>query len=174
MAELVAIPLEVDQVTNVRAQFVAAHGEAAWTFRMRGGSLLVPAAMEATIRAIDPDDASTATKARLLAFAADKRWRVETGGITVGGVPLSTDDRSKLMITGARIKADNDPDFTTPWVAADGSVSTVNAATIIAISDAVLAHVAACFAAYDGIKADIEAGSITTAAEIDAAGWPQG
>ncbi len=111
-------------------------------------------------------------KAHLIAYAADKRWRVETGGITVGGVLIATDDRSKLMITGARIKADNDPAFVTPWVASDGSVSSIDAATVIAISDAVLSHVAACFVAYDEIKGDIEAGTITTTAEIDAADWP--
>jgi hypothetical protein len=78
------------------------------------------------------------------------------------------------MITGARIKADNDPTFTTKWVGADGTRTTLNAATIIAISDAVLAHVDACFDRFDALAAQIEVAADPTAlAAIDIeAGWP--
>lgn len=105
----------------------------------------------------------------LARYAEDKRWRLETGGIVVGGVSIATDDRSKQMIIGARIAADADPDWTTQWIAADGSVHPIDAATIIAISDAVQAHVNACFVTYAGVKADIDSGVITTTADIDAA-----
>jgi len=110
-------------------------------------------------------------KEALADYAAATRWQVETGGIVVGGIGVATDDRSKLMITGARIKADADPDFTTRWKTAAG-FATIDAATVIAISDAVLAHVDACFAAEAAVLAAIEAGDITTTAEIDAADWP--
>lgn len=112
------------------------------------------------------------TTEQLAAYAADKRWRVETGGISVGGMAVATDDRSKIMIIGARVKANSDPDFTTEWKTAAGFV-TIDAATIIAISDAVQAHVAACFAAEAAVLAEIEGGTITETAEIDAADWPQ-
>jgi len=112
------------------------------------------------------------TKEQLAAYAADKRWRVETAGIMVGGVPVATDDRSKIMIIGARVKANSDPDFTTEWKTPAGFV-TIDAATITAISDAVQAHVAACFAAEAAILAEIEGETITETAEIDAADWPQ-
>ena len=115
---------------------------------------------------------SAALKVALLAYAADKRWRVETGDIVVGSVPVATDDRSKIMIIGARVKADADANFTTEWKTPAG-FQTIDAATIIAISNAVLAHVDACFAAEATVLAEIEAGAITTTAEIDAAGWPQ-
>lgn len=105
----------------------------------------------------------------LTAYAADRRWRKENGGIVVGGVPIATDDRSKQMIIGARLAADADPDWTTQWVGADGSVHPVNAAAMIAISDAVQAHVNACFVTYAAVKTDIDAGTITTTEEIDAA-----
>ncbi|ABE63170.1 hypothetical protein Nham_2379 [Nitrobacter hamburgensis X14] len=105
----------------------------------------------------------------LLAYAADARWRREVGGITVAGVSVATDDRSKQMIIGARIAADADSNWSTSWVAADGSIVPVNATTIIAISDAVQAHVNDCFTAYALVKADIDSGEITTIAEIDAA-----
>lgn len=111
-------------------------------------------------------------KEQLSTYAADKRWQVETGGITVAGVPVATDDRSKIMIIGARVKADADPAFTTPWIGADGSINVINAATAIVISDEVLAHVAACFEEFKSVLAGIEAGTITASAEIDAANWP--
>lgn len=105
----------------------------------------------------------------LTAYAANARWVKETSGITVGGVAVATDDRSKQMVMGARIAADADGNFTTQWVASDGSISTLTAPQIIAISDAVLAHVAACFAKYADVKPQIDGGTITTPAQIDAA-----
>ena len=42
-----------------------------------------------------------ALKAALRAYAADKRWRVEVGGITINGVSVPTDDRAKLLLFGA-------------------------------------------------------------------------
>lgn len=107
----------------------------------------------------------------LRAYAADKRWRVETGGINVGGAPIATDDRSKTMIMGARIKADADPDYTVGWKTEAGFV-TLSAAQIVAISDAVLAHVDACFSAEAAVLSDIEDGTITAVAGIDTYAWP--
>lgn len=109
------------------------------------------------------------TEAELVAHAAERRWRFETGGITVAGVPVLTDDRSKLMIAGARLAAMAGPDWTTPWHGADGGIYPLDAAAIVAISDAVSAHVQASFATFAAVKAAIVDGTITTTAEIDAA-----
>lgn len=106
-------------------------------------------------------------KEKLTAYAAAARWQKEIGGIVVGGAPIATDDRSKQMIIGARLAADADPAWTTQWVGADGSVHPVNAAAMIAISDAVQAHVNACFVTYASVKSAIDAGDITTTEEID-------
>lgn len=105
----------------------------------------------------------------LVAYAADKRWQTEMGGILIAGVPISTDDRSKIMIMGARVAAAADPDWSTVWHGMDGQTYPVDAAAMIAISDAVQAHVNAGFATFAAVKAAIEAQSITTVAEIDAA-----
>ncbi len=110
-----------------------------------------------------------ALKASLVAYAADQRWRRETGGISFSGVSVATDDRSKLMLSGARIKAQTDPDYETTWFSPDGSETVLDAALIIAVSDAVLAHVDAVFMAFGQIKAQIGSGTITTTAAIDAA-----
>jgi hypothetical protein len=105
----------------------------------------------------------------LIAIAADARWRKETGGITLAGMPIATDDRSKLMIMGARLAAQSDSQWSTVWVGADGSSFSVDAPTIVQISDAVAAHVNACFATFAEVKAAIEAGTITTPAQVAAA-----
>lgn len=109
--------------------------------------------------------------ADLTSYAANARWAREVGGISVNGVPVATDDRSKQMIMGARIAAQTDPSFATPWVGADGTVVTLTAPQIIAISNAVLLHVQACFATFASLQAGITAAppTVTTTAQVDAA-----
>lgn len=108
----------------------------------------------------------------LVAYAADARWRKEGGGIVVAGIPVATDDRAKLMITGARVAAMADPAWTTTWHGTDGNSYPVDAAAMVAISDAVQAHVNATFATFAAVKAAIDAGEITTADQVDAAFGP--
>lgn len=172
MTEPVPIELTVAQIANVRAQFVAAHGEAAWmTFRVVGDELMVPAEFAAEVAAMDPDHMPAPTKAELLAHAADKRWRVETGGIAVGGASLDTSRESQSMITGAYSFSQANPTVAISYKAASGWV-VMDAATVAAIATAVGTHVQASFAAEAAVAAAIEAGTITTVAQIDAADWP--
>ncbi|UVV66512.1 DUF4376 domain-containing protein [Brucella anthropi] len=102
-------------------------------------------------------------------YAAAKRWEKEVGGIEVNGLTVATDDRSKTMISGARVAAMANPDFTTAWKGSGGEFVPLDANAVIAISDAVLVHVSNCFATEAQVLADIEAGSITTVKQIDAA-----
>lgn len=111
------------------------------------------------------------TEADLLAYAAAKRFEVETGGITVSGQTIDTSRESQSMITGAYAYSQAHPEETIRFKAASGWV-TLDAATMAAIATAVGAHVQACFAAEAIVAAAIEDGTITTAAEIDAADWP--
>ncbi|MET3892768.1 hypothetical protein ABIE41_003844 [Bosea sp. OAE506] len=107
--------------------------------------------------------------ADLLSYARDRRWRAEVGGMTWNGVPIATDDSSKVKIAGARIKAQADPAFETTWYGADGEGVVVDAALLTALSDAVLEHVDGTFTTFGLVKVGIAAGAITTTAEIDAA-----
>jgi hypothetical protein len=109
------------------------------------------------------------SKEQLTAHAAKRRYEKEVAGITVAGVPVATDDRSKQMIIGARIAADSDPNFTTTWVGTNGNLYPMTAPQIIGVSNAVLAHVSSCFAIYANTQEAIAAGTISTPAEIDAA-----
>jgi len=100
--------------------------------------------------------------------AADMRWQKEVGGITVNGVNVLTDDRSKLMIIGARMKAVEDGNTTKQWKTPGGFV-TLDAATLIAIGDAVEAHVQACFDKEAEVLALIDGGTIVTPEQVAAA-----
>ena len=108
----------------------------------------------------------------LKAYAADKRWRVETGGIVVNGASIQTDRASQAMITGLYTYAAVAKPDSIPYKAEGGFVL-LTAAQAVSIGLAVGAHVQACFAAEQAIDADIDAGAISTADQIEADGrWP--
>lgn len=105
--------------------------------------------------------------ASLVAYAASIRHSKEVGGITVNGIPIATDDRSKQMILGARVAAGADSEFTTPWIGVGGAITTLNADQVIAMSNAVLDHVQSCFTLFASVVSGIAGGDITTRSQID-------
>lgn len=107
------------------------------------------------------------TETDLTAYAASKRFKVETGGITVSGQTIDTSRDSQSMITGAYTYSQAHPSETIKFKAVSGWVE-LDAATLAAIATAVGAHVQACFAKEASVDAKITAGTITTAAQIDA------
>lgn len=101
------------------------------------------------------------------------RYEREVGGITINGIIIKTDRESQSLIAGAKIYSDLNEAISIDWKGKSGWV-TINRTTIIAISQAVAAHVQACFT---NEKAHAEAiTALTTAAEIEAydftTGWP--
>lgn len=107
--------------------------------------------------------------ADLTRYAADKRWRIETGGIAVSGLSVPTDDRAKTLINGgASALADGD---TIPFKTAAGWV-TLTGVQLRAIRAAIAQHVQACFSTEAAVVAAIAAGTVTTIAAVDAASWP--
>lgn len=105
-------------------------------------------------------------KERLISYAKDKRWQFEQGGFDFNGMKVTTDDRSQSKIMGARIGADADSKFTTPW-AVDDEVMNLNAASVIALSDAAMAHVKTAFVIFASVLTDINGGKIKTFEAID-------
>jgi hypothetical protein len=85
-------------------------------------------------------------QAGLLNLAASCRYAAETGGITVAGLPIATDDRSKLLLSAAYAQAQANPSFSVRWKTGAGSWATITAAQVTAAYNAVVAHVTACFA----------------------------
>jgi len=95
-------------------------------------------------------------KARVLGNLAARRWQIETGGTTVAGIALATDDRTKLLLQGAAQAAQNNPAFTTRWKTPAGWVQ-LDASAVSACYSAVFEHVENCFARESELAAQIDA-----------------
>lgn len=109
-------------------------------------------------------------RAHLHAHAAHLRWQRETGGIVVGGLAVPTDEHTRNVLTAAYIKASASPSYSiADWKTAPGTYVTLDAATITSIANAVEAHVQACFSANRVVDEAIDAGTVTTVAEVEAA-----
>lgn len=111
---------------------------------------------------------------RKLADLAERRWQAETGGTTVNGMPVRTDASSTAKITAAYVQAKDNPFFAVCWKVDAGVFITLDAATIIALGDAVTTHVQACFGNEDTLTASIVAAQDRAALDaIDInEGWP--
>lgn len=112
---------------------------------------------------------ASARKAELAAI----RYAKETGGIVVSGAPIATDRDTQAKLIAVRIKAKENASYTVNWKTAGGFVS-LDAATIIAIADAVSAHIQACFDREAVLTAAIDGAADQAALDaIDLnAGWP--
>lgn len=109
-------------------------------------------------------------KASLAAYAAQKRYEKEIGGTIWNGWPVHTDRESQSKIIAERLAIEagerDDPDY---WKFADGVFRAVSNDDFISLSSAVRDHVRSCFAIEGAVLAAIEAGTITSETEIDAA-----
>ncbi|MGU3475628.1 DUF4376 domain-containing protein [Methylobacterium sp. D48H] len=112
-------------------------------------------------------------QADLVAYAATKRYAVETGGIVVGGAKVATDRDSQGMIGNAFAYVTASGAASVRFKAASGWIA-LSADQVKALALAVGAHVQAAFAAEDDLDAAINANppTVTTFAQIDAAPWP--
>lgn len=123
-----------------------------------------------------PAPANTLAKLKegALQALADRRWRAETGGISVNGSLVATDERSQAKFVGACLAATLDANYSVQWKIADGGFVTLNRDQIIAIAQAARAHVQACFDREAALVGEIEAAPDEQAlAAIDIeAGWP--
>lgn len=108
-------------------------------------------------------------KTAKLAELAEARWQAETGGITINGILVMTDDRSKVLLAGAVDEARNDPKFTTIWKGVGGIWVTLDAKTIITIGEAVSKHTQACFAKEGDLAKKVR--SCVTIEEVESISW---
>lgn len=109
----------------------------------------------------------------LKAYAAAKRFAVETGGIVSGAFgPILTDRATQSML--ARTIQSIDLGIISPPIKFKGPAGFVmlDRAALVGISTEVAAHIQAAFDTEGDVVAEIEAGTITTTAQIDAADWP--
>ena len=112
------------------------------------------------------------SKAELYAYAADKRYRVITGGIVFNGVPIGTTDE---YVTRIKNKRDliRDGQAATPFKMVIGSI-TIDATLDLmnALVKAVGDYWQSGFDVQASVNDQIASGAITTYAQIDAAAWP--
>ena len=88
----------------------------------------------------------------------------------VGGVEYPSDRETQAKLTAAALFAQVDNTQTFQWKLADGSFSEpLSAAEMIGVAAAVGGYVNACFVQEAEVVADIDAGTITTREDIDAA-----
>lgn len=125
---------------------------------------------------IDGYDALAAAKKDALAALADKRWQIENGGTTINGIPVSTDDRAKTLITGAADRARRGAQSSFSFKAANGEFVTIDAATMILLDDSICEFIQGCFVQEKTVAALILAAkSEEDARAIDqSVGWPKG
>lgn len=124
-----------------------------------------------TIEAVNAVLGNRSQTETLAAYAAEKRYAVETGGLNVGGVSIPTDRDTQAKLTSAFLLAQADPAASFQWKTSAGFV-TLTAATVGQIAVAIGQFVQAAYAAEAQVLAAIAAGTITTTAQIDAANWP--
>ncbi len=162
VAEIVLLPVGVtiEQAFPATLVFVACSDETVedgWTYD--DATFTAPKLPEIT-----PDD--------LLAFAAQKRWQVETGGIVVGGAQIATDRESQAMI-GNAVQVTSLTGQTIKFKSESGFIE-LTPEQMQGVALAVAAHVQACLAVEADVVAKIEAGTITNVEQIDTYAWPSG
>lgn len=125
-----------------------------WIFT--GGSFVMPVAAEIS-------------KERLLGYARACRFAMEVSGTTLGDMPLRTDRETRSALSEAAAMIADDPAWSTRWELPNGAWVTIDAALLPQVVRAVGNWRAAAFALQEVVASKIEAGTIKTFAEIDAA-----
>lgn len=115
-------------------------------------------------------DLAAEARAALKDRVRARRDQAIAAGILVGGLPVQTDDLSQQRITGAALAASLDPAMQVRWKIGNGAFVTLDAPTVIAVAQAVRAHVQACFDREADLRDAIDAGQTP---DIEA-GWPGG
>lgn len=119
---------------------------------------------------VDPRSLADLKAEKWVAIKA-ARDAAEFGGFTWDGSVFDSDLISQSRIQGATQLAGLAPmTFSLDWTLADNSVRTLNAMQMIAVGEALGAHVATQHSIGRSLRAAIEAA--TSAAELDAIAWP--
>jgi hypothetical protein len=112
------------------------------------------------------------TTAECLDALAARRFTAEESGTTFNGMSLQTDRVTQAKVTAAYVKAKADSTYAIAnWKMAPGTFVTLSAAQIIAVGDAIAAHVQACFDHEALLSGQIEAADNPGSIDINA-GWP--
>ena len=100
---------------------------------------------------------------------AKTRYDFEVAGIVWNGIDVRTDRFTVERIYQARFLAKEDSAFTTDWKLGNGTFLTIDAPTIIGLSDAVTEHLKEAFTKEKVVNGSIDAA--TTVEEVKAVQW---
>jgi hypothetical protein len=104
-------------------------------------------------------------KTRKKTEIAAARYEAEIAGVTVNGVLIDTGRDSQALITGAALAAVIDSTYSLNWKTESGFIH-LSALEIIAVAQAVRAHVQSCFDREGELVAQVDAAQ--NAEELDA------
>lgn len=99
----------------------------------------------------------------------EERYRRETGGMKFNGVPISTSHDAQAKMTGVAFQAYIDNTLIVTWKTDIGPIQ-LDAATIIAIAQAVRVHVQSCYDREFVLHAAVDDGTYTE--DMLQTGWP--
>jgi hypothetical protein len=116
-----------------------------------------------------PRELAEESRRRIRKRLRRRRDQVLAAGITLNGISVQTDDRSQHRIFAAAFAATQDPDLTVNWKTAAGDFVRIDAPTLIALAQAVRAHVQDCYDHESALLTALEAGENV---DLDD-GWPQ-
>lgn len=139
-----------------------------WQAAISGGYAVVDGVLTAPVPPTKAELKASA-KEQAPALIAAARYAHETGGIAINGMQIDTGRDSQALITGAALGALIDSAVTVNWKTTDGWVK-LDAPTVIAIAQAVRAHVQACFDREATLVAMVA--DDTYAESMLAEGWP--
>jgi hypothetical protein len=105
----------------------------------------------------------------ILKYAEQKLNQRMEAGFLIGADFVPTDDFNSELLLRARMAVVVDPLWTTPWVDGNGDIVTLDQTIIMAVSSAMLDFYRDCIQAFVDVKLAINAGTITTTAQVDAA-----
>lgn len=126
---------------------------------------------DGTISKVAPAPPTPEEVARQLTLTiANTRYQHEIGGITIQGMSIATDDRSKALIASAALQGMRNPEHVLKWKTSDGFVE-ITGSQLLAVADAVNEHVQACFGREHELLTALNAGEFTEA--MLGEGWPQ-
>lgn len=140
----------------IAAEWCNAHGARIVEYPDRYEVEAIPAPPEPTLDEL---------KAQKKAEIAAARYEAETAGTTVNGVLIDTGRDSQALITGAALAAMLDDGYSLNWKTSAGFIH-LTAPEIIAVAQAVRAHVQTCFDREGELVALVDAAQ--TAEELDA------
>ena len=137
-------------------------------YQYQAGETYTLEGAEIVRRTVIADFTLEQAKAKAMADMAARRYEVEVGGIEVNGMEVATDRDSQGLVLGAAFAASMDPAYVVKWKTADGFVD-LDAATVIALAQAIRAHVQAAFDREAQVVALIDAAA--TVEEVKAIEW---